>query len=149
MPDDDFDNDDLETEEGPNIRQLRQKAKKADTLEKELSSLRRENLIFRAGLTDLTDKQIAALAAVHDGDETPDAYRATAEELGYAKPKEPEVPTAETEALNRIDQATVASSPSGNVDHKEGMRLAFEKGGDAGLMEYMETLNLPTANTVA
>lgn len=149
MPDDDYEDVlDPDQDGDHNLRLLRKQAKQAATLEKELAATRRELTIFKAGLTDLNADQITALAAVHQGDDTPEALRATAEKLGWAKPAEPEVPKDEVEGLNRIAEMSTNSTPSGQVDHKEGMRKALEEGGDQGLMEYLERHGIPTANTV-
>jgi hypothetical protein len=87
------DTDDDSTDDGDGnalIRKLRtqlkaanKRASRVDDLESEVSTLKRREQVRKAGL-DLTDAQLAALAKVHDGDDTPEALKATAVALGWA-----------------------------------------------------------------
>lgn len=117
MPDNyDDDQDDLEPEPQPQqrrqpteaeIRMWRRDAKKWADAEPELTKLQRENLLLRTpGLGDLSDKQMKALFATHEGDLTPDSIRATAQDLGFVAPPAPEVPDEEVAAHQRIAAAS-------------------------------------------
>lgn len=79
--------------DNPDIRQLRKDAKRAKQLEAELADIRRERALEKAGLkrpdgSDLSERQLKALLATHEGDMTADTLRATAIELGFAAPSE-------------------------------------------------------------
>lgn len=113
MPDsDDFDLD--EQDDSVKIRELRAKAKRADAAEAEARDLRRELNLSKAGLSDLPEARKKALLAVHEGDETPEGFRKTADDLGWAQDKtETEapqgVPAEEQAALGNIAEATAAA----------------------------------------
>ena len=116
--DDDYEDDEPEADSGPmrqmrkQIRDLEKQVKASQTAAQEAEQLRRENLILRTpGLNELSDRKIKALFATHDGEFTPDALKATAIDLGWVQPPEPEVPDAEREAHARMEGvATGASS---------------------------------------
>ena len=119
--DDDLDDDDIETPQPQQRRQpteaeiriWRKNAKKWEQAEPELTKLQRENLLLRTpGLADLSDKQMRALFATHDGDQTPEALRATAQDLGFVAAPPPEVPDAEVQAHQRIAQASQGADAS-------------------------------------
>jgi hypothetical protein len=99
------------------IKELRQKAKRADDLEPEVATLRQENAILKAGVTDLSPAKQKALLAAHEGDLEPEALRKTATELGFiaeapAEVETPQVPADEVAAHKRIQEATAAAAPS-------------------------------------
>ncbi|HUR52874.1 MAG TPA: hypothetical protein VMZ71_02000, partial [Gemmataceae bacterium] len=75
------------------IRIWRRDAKKWADAEPKLTQLERENLLLRTpGLNVLSERQMKALFATHDGEHTPEALRATAQDLGFVQPPPPEVP---------------------------------------------------------
>lgn len=74
-----------QTQENANIRQLRDKANRADTLESENASLKQQLALKNAGL-NLNDKQLRALNAAHEGESNPEEWRKTAQELGFVQP---------------------------------------------------------------
>jgi|SRR5580765_474238 len=97
-------------QDNPDIRNLREKAKRADTLESDNSRLARENSLLKAGVNNLTEKQLTALNAAHgDGEITPEALRKTAEELGFAQPI-PETSTDEQQKHQQVNDAASGST---------------------------------------
>lgn len=93
------------------IRGLREKAERADTAEAERDQLQRELVVHKAGLTDLSDKQLKALSAAHEGDWEPEGLKATATELGFgpkASAEEP-APKASPEELASMQRMAAAS----------------------------------------
>lgn len=114
----------IETPESPDIRQLRKKAKQADDLAEQITTLRRENTIFKAKL-DLTPRQIRALASDPDVDwDDPESVRAAAVEMGWAKEPEPEIPDEEMRTLGRIEQASAGTEHVGKVNPVDSIRSA-------------------------
>lgn len=112
MPDDDY--EDVDTHDEPdtrndrkeeNLRQLREKARRADEAEAENQRLKRQLVFADAGLK-LDDMKRKALEASHEGDWTPDAIRDTAVKLGWADPPKPDVPAEEFQAQDAIARAS-------------------------------------------
>ena len=132
--DDDLDDDDIETPQPQQRRQpteaeiriWRKNAKKWEQAEPELTKLQRENLLLRTpGLADLSDKQMRALFATHDGELTPDALRETATDLGFVAPPPPEVPNEEVAAHDRMFKAAAgATPPPGDSDALDQAAIA-------------------------
>lgn len=112
-PDEHLDNS--EDDDSPVIRDLRQRAKRADEAEARATELERRLAVSEAGLTGLSDKRRVALFAAHDGDLEPDALKATAIELGYIQPEvEPaQTPPDERAANERINAAGAGAPPAG------------------------------------
>lgn len=114
--------DDLETpidnehaEDSPVIRDLRQKANRTDVAEAKATELQRELVVHKAGLTDLSDKQLKALTLAHEGDWEPEALKATANELfpgamTAGEQTEPRIPDAELQAHQRVAAAASGQS---------------------------------------
>lgn len=106
--------------ESPNVRQMREHIKNLEAQAKEgteakgrVEQLERQLVVRDAGL-NLDPKQLKALQAVHEGDWTPEAVKATAGELGFgqAPPAPQNQPTPEElAALTRINQATSGGTP--------------------------------------
>lgn len=113
MPEDpeDLTLDDELVDEQPDIRQLRKEAKEAKQLRSQLAemeTMRREHAALKAGLTGLSDKQLAAGLATYDGDISDStALRTHFTELGIfkAEPDKPAVPDAEMATHQRIAEA--------------------------------------------
>lgn len=112
MPDDlESPDDEQPAEDNPVIRDLRKQAKESADWQTKAAALERELVVHKAGLTELTDKQLKALAAAHEGDWEPDALKATAAELGFgpqpaAEPPPPQVPPEEMDAMQRVAAAS-------------------------------------------
>lgn len=123
MPDnDEFETDDAFPDPGEDdqFKEMRRAANKAAKLAKEnaqlqarLADLERGQVFAEAGLT-LTPKQRAALLAAHDGDPTPEAYRATAVELGFAQAETDDGQQQRDQALaglTKVSAATTGANP--------------------------------------
>lgn len=124
--DDDLDELLAETEgdETPLVKRLRTMLKTSNTrrvretegLKTENSQKTRELLAYRAGLPDLDSVRMKALLAAHEGEETPEALRATAVKLGWAEPPEPsggeitDEAAESAKAQDRISQAGAQST---------------------------------------
>lgn len=128
MPDDDYDDNDEDLDEdsplGRTVKNLRKELKQAH---KELREAKegsqaaanavQEIALLRAGL-DLTPAKLKAFRAAHEGEWTPEAVLATAEELGFAQPKEDGAKKEELDALGRMNDAArggQAPAPSDGI----------------------------------
>jgi hypothetical protein len=90
-------------------RELEARAARASELEQQLADAQRELAFQKAGLGDLSDLQVKALGAAHEGDVTPDALKATAKALGFVKDeqpdeKTPDVPPAQPDLMSLVNQ---------------------------------------------
>lgn len=108
----DLELDDLDpADDTPLVRKLRAQLKKAGKQNRDLTSkvqsYERTDAIREAGL-NLTARQLKVLAREHEGDITPEALKATAEELGWTVP-DPEAEETDAE-LDAIEQTTQAAS---------------------------------------
>lgn len=103
-----------ESDQDKNWRKLEGRAK---TAEERVAQLERQLAFTQAGLDHLTDKQVKALTAAHEGEITADTLKATAEELGFgAKPETGEsTPAAEgpDHSGEASELAALANSPNG------------------------------------
>lgn len=112
-----FDEDPDEENESPAIRQMRQRIKELEKQVKEgdatkasLAAAEQRLAVYEADLK-LSAKQVKALFASHDGDDfSPEALKATAVELGFAKAEEP-VSDEEREAQERVAAASTGAQP--------------------------------------
>jgi hypothetical protein len=117
MPDDLDSPDDDQQPDNSVIRTLREKAERTDAAETKAQQLERELTLHKAGLNDLSDKEIKALTAVHDGEWEPDALKATATELGFVKQPDgtdipaPKVSPEELASMNRMAAASGGTPP--------------------------------------
>lgn len=104
--------------ENADLRQLRKDAKRAKQLENELAELRRERALEKAGLktaagNDLSERQIKALLATHEGEMTAEALRATAADLGFVPlSAEEQQLAADLGAQERIAAAAAGGAPA-------------------------------------
>lgn len=102
----------------PLVRRLRRqladvskaKTKETDDLTGQLTKANRELLAYKAGLPDLGGKKLDALLAVHDGEETPEAIRRTAIELGMVTPTD-----ADTQAQTVDDDTRANVETQGRI----------------------------------
>lgn len=111
------DNGEQGNQEDPNIRNLREKAKRTEAAESKLKRYEKRDELRNAGI-DLTDKQLTALLATHDGADTVDDFRKTAEELNFVKPPE-ETPTEEQNAHKQVQNAALGAVNKGELAGKE------------------------------
>lgn len=136
-----------ETDQERNWRKLETKAKesteRAERLERELA-------FHKAGLASLTDKQVKALSAAHDGEFTPEALKATAEELGFGQKASGESPppvevdhgteAAELAALSGSTGATPETRPTGKPSYEQVAKDAAALAGDPeAMVAYLES----------
>lgn len=80
------------------VRDLEKRNKESEA---KLQEFERRESLRAAGLGDLNDKQMKALVASHEGEQTPEAWRTTATELGFVT-AEPETPTEVQQAHERV-----------------------------------------------
>lgn len=119
-------------EESPNVRQMRERIKELETqaqraadLEAQFATQQREAAISGAGL-ELDATQRAALEAVHTGEWTPEALKATAVNLKWAQPSGPT--PEELAAMQRVNDAnTGGGTPPPNPEADIDARLAQAK----------------------
>lgn len=138
--------DENDTEnESPVISELRAKAKRVDDLEPEVTTLRQENAILKAGITDLTPARQKALLAAHEGDLDAEALRKTAVDLGFLKAEtpaeeEPQVPADEQAAHQRIAETTgTAPASEAEVQTMQAKIAELRAAGDEkAAMAYLE-----------
>lgn len=133
MPDDDYD-DELETEQPSrndrkeeNLRQLREKARRADEAEAENQTLKRQLVFADAGLK-LDPMKRKALEASHEGEWTPDAVRDTAVKLGWADAPPPDVPNDEFKAHDEIARAAAGAQPAMPEDFSAAIKACKTEG---------------------
>lgn len=108
--------DDTQPEDSSVIKDLRQKEKRLDAAEADAAASKRELTLYKAGLGDLTDKQMKALSAAHEGDWDPESLKATASELGFVRDPadaetKPQISAAELEAHQRVANAAGGEQP--------------------------------------
>lgn len=96
-----------ETPENPNIRQLREQAKRGREAESRAEAAERELAFARAGL-DLSDSRMGYFVRGYDGDLTREAIREAAERDGFLNPPktQEQVPSQEQQALERMGRVT-------------------------------------------
>ena len=70
---------------------------------------------FKVAVHNRTPAKMKALFSTHEGEYTPDALRATAQDLGFVAPPPPDVPEEETEAHDRMFRASAGASPTGDA----------------------------------
>lgn len=92
--------------DNPNLRQLREKAKKHDTVAAERDAARRELAFLRAGVPD--NKTGALFMKAYDGDPEPEAVRAALAEYGLI---DLDVPADELDAMERLEQVAAGGTP--------------------------------------
>jgi hypothetical protein len=117
MPeDDDYVEDEASTESNAdrNWKALREKANRADELERKLAERERKDAFRDAGL-DPADRQHAYFIRGYDGELDPAKIRAEASEAGFLRPpaEEAEVPNVRQplEGMQRINQAAEGAPP--------------------------------------
>lgn len=114
-----------------NWRKLEDRAKKA---EEKYAQLERELAFTKAGLDHLSDKQVKALTAAHEGEITAEALKATATELGF--PSKAATGQSTPEAASETDHsdearelANLSDSPASHEAGSSGRMTqeAFDK----------------------
>lgn len=128
---DDFDLDNLDVHDDEqddsyvrirkdDLKQIRSAARKRGEstaeIQRELATYKRRDLIRDAGLKDLTDKQVAALAKLVD-EETPEKFLEEAISLGWATKPEPSEEEQRLAAEIDGQQQVVAASTGANASN--------------------------------
>lgn len=113
------------------LKDAKNALKAAQESQAEVDRLRQELTITKAGLTSLTDRQVAALRATHDGEWTPEAVQKTAAELWPTqttqKPVDPSL-----DAIRRLSDAAAGAEPEPSdqgtyEDQDRQLREALDK----------------------
>lgn len=147
--------DPTEIEEGsedqPPKRNWRKEAEdRAKQDAERIATLERELAFNKAGLTHLNDDQVKALVAVHEGEMTPDALKATSSKLFGAAPAGQSTP-AETETDHGDEAAELATltgstgptqepRPTGKPSYEQVTKDAAALAADQDqLIEYLES----------
>lgn len=132
---DDDDQEQQQRRENADIKQLRKQARRATQLEAEIAEMRRERALEKAGLQtpdgkDLSERQLKALLATHEGDMTAEALRATAVELGFAAPAAEQQQQADDfAAQQRVTTAAAGgtSAPTGVITPADAEQWSTER----------------------
>jgi hypothetical protein len=114
-------------EQAPKKNWRRELEDRAKVAEEKSAQLERELAFTKAGLTELSDKQVKALIAAHEGEITADGLKATADELGFGvKPQAGEsTPAAEAEPDHKPEAkelAELSNSPAEHATPREAIR---------------------------
>lgn len=106
-------------EEAPKRNWRRDLEDRAKVAEERSAQLERELAFTKAGLDGLTDKQVKALSAAHEGEFTAELLKATADELGFgAKPQSGESPpAAEQEPTHSAEARELAELSNSPAEH--------------------------------
>ena len=134
------------------IKSIQKKARERDELAAELEQARadqRELAFAKAGLPLATDKRLGYFVKGYDGELTPDAIRAAAEEAGFLQSQSDASPgqttieeQVEREAVQSIYSASQGAGAPGPGDDG-GVEKAYQDGGTAGLMAFLGQQGLP------
>jgi hypothetical protein len=105
--------DDVQDEQpdNANIRQLREKAKRADELEAQLAAMQRNEAFRSAGL-DPADKKASYFVKGYEGDLTPEAIRAAASEAGFIQAEQAQPPAQQSHVPDSMERLFAASAGS-------------------------------------
>jgi hypothetical protein len=128
---DDLYEDEQDRSDNPNMRQLREKAKKADEAERRAAELERRLAFAEAGI-DMSDPKSRYFVAGYDGDLDRDAIRQAAERDGFlgGKTEDPPAPapqaSAEQAAIERISEA-VEGAPAPEPTDEEAEHEAWAR----------------------
>jgi hypothetical protein len=109
MSDTSLDNSTDTADESSVIKELRKKAEQAGKWESENTKLTREIALLRAGLGSLNPERQEALTAVHKGDWTDEALKATAAALGFLSEPTPPQPAQSEQAPSGPDPSVTAA----------------------------------------
>lgn len=114
--------------ENPNIRQLREKAKRTDALTDENAKLKRDLALTKAGLDSLDEERVSALLNGHEGEIDAEALKAKAAKWGWLQQSTPTQegqengqPNEELAAIDRMSDAMTGAT-AGGVDPETEVR---------------------------
>lgn len=140
------DTDDYEDDQEPQPEPKRNWRRELEAKASEADQLRRENAIFKAGLTNLTERQIRLLATEMGDNLTPEAITAAAQELGWAEaPKEQTPSEEEVAAFDRAASASSGATSPPKEDPVASMEAALNEGGIEALMARASEVGVPTS----
>jgi hypothetical protein len=117
----------------PTIQQLRERADRAATLERETAEKDRRIAFLEAGINPTADPKLNYFVAGYKGDLTPEAIRAEAEAAGFltpltaapvegAEPAEPTGPTEEQQAQDLMATSVASEAvPGGSLPPKKDL----------------------------
>lgn len=113
---DDFDETEPEAEQ-PKRNFRRELEERATAAEQKAAALERENAIFKAGISGLSERQMRSLTREIEGDPTPESVKAAAAELwperfGTNASKD-DVPADERTQLDQVTAATTGAQSTG------------------------------------
>lgn len=133
------DDDDLEVEQPPRsnpseIASLRAAADKGKKLEPKVQKLERENAFLRAGI-DPEDQKLGYFYRGYDGELSPEAIRAAAQEAGFIAP--PQADPAVQAHQQGQQQVMAASQGTESEYDPQGAIYALEKAMAEGGVEAM------------
>lgn len=104
------------------LRQLEKDAKRWGDIEAENNRYKQQEQLRDAGL-NLTPKQMKALNAAHEGESNPEAFRKTAEELGFVAPVA-ETTTEEQQAHQQVQAASAGATVKGELSPEDAYAQA-------------------------
>jgi hypothetical protein len=123
------------------FKNLRAKAKKADQIERENVSLKRELAFVKAGIP-MDDPKVGYFVKGYDGELDPQAIRSAAEEAGFIQaPTQQEDPAVQQaqQGQQRVMAAASGAEPQFDpVGIQFGMEQAVQQGGLEGLSAYTQ-----------
>lgn len=121
-------------DEGDDFKNLRAKAKKADTLTSENATLKRELAFAKAGIP-MEDPRIEYFVRGYNGELEPDAIRQAAVTAGFIQVQQAPDPTLDQarQGQERVMAASSGTIPATQEDGGYRMEQAYAEGGLAAL----------------
>jgi hypothetical protein len=121
------------------FKNLRAKAKRADTLERENTQMKRELAFTKAGIP-MDDPKVGYFIKGYDGELDPAVIRSAAEEAGFVQPPPQQVDPAVQQAQQGQQRVMRASSGAETQFDQAGIRFGAEQamaeGGLEGLSAF-------------
>jgi putative heme degradation protein len=140
---DEYNDDDQneQQDQSPDIRALRQKAKERDTLAAQLAERERELAFAKSGL-DFNDPKLKYFIKGYEGDLTPEAIKAKAQEDGFLAAQASSTDQAEVNAHQRLTNASSGANETPTPDLAD---LISQANSPEEVMALVSKNNLPTA----
>jgi hypothetical protein len=147
MPEDfeDDENTDDEARDNHDIRQLREKAKRADELESKLAALEREATFAKALGERLTDPKMRYFQAAYDGELTVEAIREAAQRDGFWT--EPTGAGGNDNNLDAAGRMAAASQGAGEPLPPDLHEAVFKANSPEEVLDIIEAAGVPTTRT--
>ena len=120
------------------VRTWEKQSKAAQEAEERAATAERRLALLEAGAGSLTERQQKALLASIDGDITADTLREAAVDLGFMQPAKDAAPDAETEALNRMSQASSGATDPNSEDSVARITRVSREGGKDALLAQIQ-----------